>query len=212
MVETLNLQEGIKMNGAAFCIAPNYFITCAHVIKKYNKNVEKELDFSSFSNIIKVSLLQDGKKIPVEVIDMNASWDMALLRADISVEPFSLDTNISVGEEILTIGSPHGFENNASFGFIGSLDRKIYTYKGAPDYIFIDAPVFTGNSGGPIIRQSNGAVVGVLTAIVAANGEYGLNAGLSPKYIENFCIMNNVTIKKEKNNESLSGRKVSPQV
>lgn len=214
MVETLNLREGIRMNGAAFCIAPSLFITCAHVIKKYNKNVEKEIDFSKLSDIIKVSLMREGRKFPVEVVNINASWDIALLRADVDVEPFALATDLSVGEEILTIGSPHGFENNASFGFVGSLDRTIYTYQGAPEYIFIDAPVFTGNSGGPIIRQSDGAVIGMLTAIVAASGEYGLNAGLSPKYIEQFCIMNKVEVKtrKENSNESLYGRKVSPEM
>ena len=194
MVESLNVREGVKLNGAAFCVAPNYFISCAHVVRHYNKYAKRTLDISQLSGIITVSLIHGNRKYPAEVVAMDAVSDLALFRSQISVEPFAIDESVEVGEEILTVGSPHGFENNVSFGTIGSLNRKIYTYPQAPQYMFIDASVFTGNSGGPIVKTSNGAVTGMITAIVAASGEYGLNAGLPASYIKNFCIMNEISI------------------
>lgn len=194
MVETLDFEEGFKLNGAAFCVSKGYFITCAHVIRKYNKNVEKNLDVSSLPNTIKVSLIQENRKFPVQVIAMNAAWDIALLKGEVPATPFKLETEALVGEEIMTIGSPHGFENNVSFGSVGGLGRKIYSYENAPDYMFVDLAAFTGNSGGPVIKQEDGSVIAMLTAIVSGSGEYGLNAGLPAEYIKSFCIMNNIAV------------------
>ena len=41
MIESINFNEQTKETGAAFCIAPNTFLTCAHVVKTYNKNTER---------------------------------------------------------------------------------------------------------------------------------------------------------------------------
>ena len=187
MVESLNLLEGEKLNGATFCLAPNYFVTCAHVVQHYDKNKEEQLDLSSIYESIKVYLVRGNEKFPAEVIAMNAPWDIAILKCDLNVEPFALDLEPSVGENILTIGSPHGFENNVSFGNVGGENRRIYNHENAPEYMFVDLAAFTGNSGGPIIKESNGAVIGMLTAIVTASGEFGLNAGLPASYLKEFC-------------------------
>lgn len=187
MVESVNLLKGEKLNGATFCLAPNYFITCAHVIQSYNKNEEKEFDLSSIYQNNKIFLIRGNEKFPAEVIAMNAPWDIAILKCALEVEPFILDENPAIGENILTIGSPHGFENNVSFGNIGGENRKIYNHENAPDYLFVDLTAFTGSSGGPIIKESNGAVIGMLTAIVTASGEFGLNAGLPSSYLKEFC-------------------------
>lgn len=194
MVESIDMQAGMKQNGAAFCVAPNTFMTCAHVIKKYDKNKQKELALADLSTTIQLSLINGEQKVSAKLIAINALWDLALIQCEINVEPFKIDVEPLIGDDIFTIGSPHGFENNVSFGTIGSLDRQIYTYKDAPMYMFVDLAAFTGNSGGPIIKQSNGAVVGVLTAIVSATGEYGLNAGLQPSYIKNFCEKSGILV------------------
>jgi len=192
-VESIDTQSSIKETGAAFCVAPNVFVTCAHVVIKYDKNVENNFDSIDYSERLQISIIQNGMKVPANVIAINGSLDLAILQADIDLAPFKLDVDsMQVGDDILTIGSPHGFENNVSFGNIGSIGKQIYGHRGAPKYFFIDAPVFHGNSGGPIVNVSSGKVVGILTSIVAQNGEYGLNVGLSSDYIRNFCIMNNI--------------------
>ena len=193
-VESIDTYHAVKETGAAFCVAPQHFLTCAHVVVSYDKSIDAEIDLDDYADRVQVVIIQNGRRIPAKVVAMNAAWDIAILQADIDVEPFSLDiASMNIGDDILTIGSPHGFENNVSFGNIGSIGRQIYGHQGAPKYFFIDAPVFQGNSGGPIIKVDNGEVVGMLTSIVAQNGEYGLNVGLPSFYLRNFCIMNNVT-------------------
>ena len=60
-------------------------------------------------------------------------------------------------------------------------------YENAPEYIFVDLSVFPGSSGGPIVKESTGEVVGMVTLIITDDEtEYGLNAGLPAEYIEQF--------------------------
>ena len=183
MVESIDIKAGVMESGSAFCVSSKHFLTCAHVIKKYNKNKSQNLfDFYNAT----VNIIHNGRRISAKVKAVNTQWDIALIVADLDVEPFEIDTSVSVGEDIIAVGSPHGYENNVSTGTVGSLDREIYSYPGAPEYMFVDLSVFPGNSGGPIIKESNGAVIGLVTLIIATAGESGLNAALPPQYIENF--------------------------
>lgn len=193
-IESVDTYHSVKETGAAFCISNNHFLTCAHVVVNYNKNIDSEIDLDDLVDRVEVVLIQNGRRIPAEVVAINGSWDIAILKAEIDIEPFALDVgSMQIGDGILTIGSPHGFENNVSFGNIGSIGKQIYGHQGAPKYFFIDAPVFQGNSGGPIVKVDSGEVIGMLTSIVAQNGEYGLNVGLPSYYLRNFCIMNNIS-------------------
>lgn len=190
MVESINPIENILETGACFCVKKNYFITCAHVVKKYNKNTQDRFDLNELNNLLQINISKNGVKSEAKIIAINAPLDIAILYSEIDCNPFNLDLNFNIGDDIFAIGSPHGFENNVSFGNIGSLNRKIYNHKGAPNYIFIDLSVFAGNSGGPIIKYNNGMIVGMVTAIVSKIGEYGLNAGLSSNYISDFINKN----------------------
>lgn len=185
MVESIDVSQGVKETGAAFCVAPNHFITCAHVIKKYNKyDTTRDRDLSKG---VMVSLIHGGAKHRAMVVATDPLWDLALIKCEIAVEPFQLDTTINIGEEIIAVGSPHGYENNVSVGNVGSVDRKVYYYQDAPSYFFVDLAIYPGNSGGPILREANGKVIGMVTLIVSSAGGYGLNASLPAKYIVSFC-------------------------
>ena len=187
MVESIDYTRGVKESGSAFCIRPNEFLTCAHVVKKYDKHQSHNLqEFLKTS----LQLVQNGKKYNAEVKAVDPILDIALLKADISVDPFIIDPNIKVAEPIITIGSPHGFENNVSVGNVGSLNRRIYTYPNAPNYMFVDLSIFPGNSGGPVIKEENGHVIGIVTLIVSILGGYGLNAALPTQYINEFLKAN----------------------
>ena len=186
MVESIDTMGGVKETGSSFCIAPNFFITCAHVIKKYNKNEIESIDLNSFSEGVFVNIVHNGNRNRADVIDIDLKLDIALIRCDIDIQPFELDRDIMLGDDVISISSPHGYENNVSSGVVGSLDRKVYFYDGAPEYMFVDLSIFPGSSGGPIIKESNGKVIGMITLIVSSAGDYGLNAGLSSKYIEEF--------------------------
>lgn len=204
MVESINTTRGIKEVGSSFCIAPYYFLTCAHVIRSYNKNAE--IKSETFLNAT-VNLVRGDTKYKAIVIAADPKLDMALLRCNIDTTPLEIESNIQIGEDIIAIGSPHGYENNVSTGTLGSIGRKVYFYNGAPEYMFIDLAVFPGVSGGPVIKVSNGKVVGIVTLIVSSGvGNYGLNAALPASYIESFIsknIPNYRSTNKGEKNESL---------
>jgi len=196
LVESKNFESNIQESGSAFCVSPGHFITCAHVIKNYNKNTESDLDFSKYADMIDVSIISRDKKIRAEVVAFDGSKDLALIKADVEAEPFEFDSYASVGESIFAIGSPHGFENNVTFGNVSSINRKIYFHKGAPLYMFVDLLILPGNSGGPIINRNTGKVIGVVTAIVGDNEDYGLNAGVMSHYVIDFCEINGIKVNK----------------
>lgn len=189
MVQSINWNQGVQDTGSAFCIAPYYFITCAHVLRSYNKNNDIGEDYFSESL---PSLIYENRKVEAVLIDIDTKLDLALLKCNLNVKPLEIDTNIEIGRDIIVIGSPHGYENNVSTGTVGALNKKVYFYKGAPDYMFVDLHVFSGNSGGPVIKVDNGKLIGMITLIVSKEGSYGLNAALPSSYILDFCRKNKV--------------------
>jgi S1-C subfamily serine protease len=195
LIESQNFQTNTQETGSAFCVSPGYFLTCAHVIKNYNKNTESNLDFSKYEDMIKVLITVGNKKVDATVVAFDGALDLALLKADVDAEPFEFDPFISIGEEIFAVGSPHGFENNVTFGHVSSTDRKIYYHRGAPYYMFVDLAILPGNSGGPIINRNTGKVIGVVTAIVGEGDDYGLNAGVLSHYAVDFCKENGIQVK-----------------
>jgi len=186
LVDSLNPSKGVKETGSAFCIAPGYFLTCAHVVESYNKSLMPR-NISSFGQNSIIKLVQNERSFPAELIEVSLQYDLAILKADIKIDSFIISDEIQTGEDIIVIGSPHGYENNVSTGTVGGTGRKIYNYEGAPSYTFMDASVVPGSSGGPVIKSSNGQVIGMITLIVSTEGEYGLNAALPSSYIKEFC-------------------------
>ena len=183
-VDSVDVIKDVKETGSCFCVGPNRFLTCAHVIKKYNKNV----DFNLIQDIqyIETYIIKNNVRQRAKVLSIDGAKDIALLEANINMPFFDLDFEPRIGEDILTIGSPHGFDNNVSFGTIGSLDQVVFTNEGAPNYMFIDASVFHGNSGGPIVRVEDGRIMGMVSAIISQSGEYGLNMGIPSVYLKEF--------------------------
>ena len=186
LVDSIQPSRAVKETGSAFCIAPGYFVTCAHVVQSYDKAAIPE-DTSSFGQDAILKLVQNDRAYSAQLIDFDLKNDLAILKADISVDSLKIDGDINPGEDVVIIGSPHGYENNVSTGIVGGLDRQVYQFEGAPTYMFIDASVFPGSSGGPVIKLSSGEVVGMITLIVSSEGDYGLNAALPASYIKNFC-------------------------
>ena len=77
MVETIDLQEGMKLDGAGFCVAPNYFITCAHVVKRYNKNEQKDLDLLENELVEKIEEIEKSDfKCSKSILCINCEYKM----------------------------------------------------------------------------------------------------------------------------------------
>jgi len=115
--------------------------------------------------------LPDETTVPAEVVGADASNDLAVLKVDADPEllhPVALGESgdLQVGQFVVAIGNPFGFERTLTVGVVSALGRVIQS----PDESFIgeiiqtDAAINPGNSGGPLLDLS-GRVIGVNTAI-----------------------------------------------
>jgi S1-C subfamily serine protease len=133
-------------------------------------------------------VVQDGDTFEVTLAD-HSSWsatlvggapekDLAILRIDApaaKLQPIDIGSSndLKVGQSVLAIGNPFGFDQTLTTGVISALGREIESLSGVPisDVIQTDAAINPGNSGGPLL-DSAGRLIGVNTAIVSPSGGY----------------------------------------
>lgn len=182
--------------GAGFHIGGGVFMTCAHVIKSYTRRVMPHAgETSGFS----IKLRKKDSESQATLIAIDYSKDIALVRADFNVPALKIANteDVMVGEEVFSIGNPRGFEDNVSDGIVSSKNRTVFLHEGAPSFIFTDAHVLPGNSGGPLLLYRTGDVIGMMTMIVGGGTSlYGLNAALPGEFMLSFMQENNVSTMK----------------
>ena len=155
--------------GSGFVIdKEGHVVTNYHVVQGASK-IEV-----SFSN-------QDTVK--AKIVGTDPSTDLALLKVDVDAKaltPLSLANSdqVEVGDPVVAIGNPFGLERTVTAGIVSALQREVrapnnYTI----DHVIqTDAPINSGNSGGPLI-DAQGRVIGVNSQIETANGGGG-NVGI----------------------------------
>jgi S1-C subfamily serine protease len=118
----------------------------------------------------------DGTESPAEVLGVDESTDLAVLRAeDVQPEvrplPLGRSTGLAVGDPVIAIGNPFGLERTATTGIVSALKRII----NAPNdfeiqnVIQTDAAINQGNSGGPLL-DDRGRVIGINSQIASESG------------------------------------------
>jgi len=118
--------------------------------------------------------LIDGTELDATVIGGVWEHDIAVLRVEASasqLHPITLGTSndLQVGQRVMAIGNPFGFDHTLSTGVIGGLNRSVATDiedEVLSGLIQTDAAINPGNSGGPLL-DSAGRLIGVNTAIVS---------------------------------------------
>jgi serine protease Do len=116
--------------------------------------------------------LTDRREFTAKVIGLDTKSDIALLKIkadDLPTVKIGDSRQLRVGEWVLAIGSPFGFDNSATAGIVSAVGRSLNG-----DYIpFIqtDVPINPGNSGGPLFNMS-GEVVGINSQIYSRSGGY----------------------------------------
>ncbi len=131
--------------------------------------------------------LSDRREFNARVLGADATTDVAVLRIDakgLPVVRLGDAQQLQVGDPVLAIGSPFGFEQTATQGIVSAKGRSLPGDTAVP-FIQTDAAVNPGNSGGPLL-DANGTVVGINAQIYSQSGGY---QGLA------FAIPINVALK-----------------
>jgi len=120
--------------------------------------------------------LADGSKWPAKLIGSDPDNDLAVIKIDaprekLKVIPMGDSKNLRIGQKVLAIGNPFGFERTLTTGVISSLGRTIRSEVGTliEDVIQTDAAINPGNSGGPLLN-SDGEIIGINSAIISPTG------------------------------------------
>ncbi|WP_422123902.1 S1C family serine protease [Planococcus sp. X10-3] len=106
----------------------------------------------------------DGKEFAGKVIGISDVEDIALIHVEAFEDEAPLVTEMeatAVGTEVIALGSPNGFENTASIGYLTGVDRDFSSDYQYEDIYQVDAQIAPGSSGGPLIDAESGRVIGI---------------------------------------------------
>jgi serine protease Do len=143
--------------GSGFIVHEDgYVVTNNHVIDRA-REISVELD--------------DGRKLPAELISADAEADLAVLKIS-DKQPFPTislgdSSDLMIGEPAIAIGNPLGYSHSVSTGIVSAIHRDLKDDQGRvmmPNLIQTDAAINPGNSGGPLLN-AYGQVIGINTAI-----------------------------------------------
>lgn len=144
-----------------------YIVTNAHVIKDANYGLASGVSI----------LLSDNTEYEATIKGYDEDTDIAVLKVnanDLTAAEFGNSDELQVGELVIAIGNPLGFElfGSVTCGIVSALNREITINDKNMSLIQTDAAINSGNSGGPLIN-SYGQVIGINSAKMSTNYSTG---------------------------------------
>lgn len=122
--------------------------------------------------------LSNRETFQAEIVGTDPATDLALIRIlsnDLSFAQLGNSEKLRVGQLVIAIGNPYGFQSTVSTGVVSAVERSIRNSEGKfiENIIQTSVPLNPGNSGGPLV-DSRGKVIGINTAIIAMAQGLGL--------------------------------------
>jgi serine protease Do len=160
-------------------------VTNSHVVRGLQQRAGGRQGSRSGASL--QAILADGPTVPVEVLGDDPPSDLAVVRfepeAEFAVAPLGESQNLVVGQLVVAIGSPLGFQRTVTAGVVSALGRSIRGQDGRPieNVIQTDAAINPGNSGGPL-ADTSGRVVGINTAIIGGAQGIGFAVPVSAAF------------------------------
>ncbi len=152
-------QMPMRGQGSGFIVSPDGLIlTNAHVVRGAKTVTVK---------------LTDRREFVARVLGADPRTDVAVLKIDAKHLPtvaLGSSKTLQVGDWVLAIGSPFGFENSVTAGVVSAKGRSLPDDSAVP-FIQTDVAVNPGNSGGPLFN-AHGEVVGINSQIYSRSGGY----------------------------------------
>ena len=159
MPQVPDQQPSVRSLGSGFIISDDgYIMTSAHVVDNADEIIVR---------------MTDRREMLAKVIGTDKRSDVALLKIDAKGLPYlrpGKPDELKVGEWVLAIGSPFGFENTATAGIVSAKGRSLPNENYIP-FIQSDVAINPGNSGGPLFNMA-GEVVGINAQIYSRSGGY----------------------------------------
>lgn len=145
--------------GSGFVISNDgYVVTNHHVVKDAEEIIVK---------------LSDRRQLEAKIVGSDPRSDIALLKidaTDLPVVKLGSSTQIKVGQWVLAIGSPFGFDHSVTAGIVSAKGRSLPNENYVP-FIQTDVAINPGNSGGPLF-DLDGNVVGINSQIYSRTGGF----------------------------------------
>ena len=145
--------------GSGFVISKDgYILTNHHVVNNASEIIVK---------------LKDRRELVAKLIGSDESTDVALIKVeanDLPVVTIGSPEQLQVGEWVLAIGTPFGFEQSVTQGIVSAKGRSLPDGNYVP-FIQTDVAINPGNSGGPLFNM-HGQVVGINSQIYSRSGGY----------------------------------------
>lgn len=166
VISVTNGQEGGTGSGVVLDTAGN-ILTNAHVVAQGRATIEVTLS--------------DGRTAPAEIVGVDESSDLAVIRVDgvdgLQPATFADSDALVIGQPVVAVGAPLGLSGTVTEGIVSAVNRPVRTGETADastvlDAVQTDASINPGNSGGPLVNLA-GDVVGINSAIATVGATSG---------------------------------------
>jgi serine protease Do len=182
------LTEGRQ--GSGFLFGKSGMVaTNAHVVAGYTDVIVRNIN---------------GQDQPGTVVGISDESDIALIKVEAfaGIDPLESEMNpTDVGTEVIALGSPSGFENTATIGYLTGIDRDFEQEFIYEDIYQIDAPIAPGSSGGPLVDAGTGKVIGINSLVMEEGDSIGFSIpmysmhGMLTEWVNNPMSAEEVTAK-----------------